>query len=89
MEEDDDADVTITFKLGIEDTNNGTNKTIEVYTSNNPIVALSEFKPNHYDLLLVDINIPHMNELELCEKILAIDINVKVCFMSLIAYRFG
>jgi DNA-binding response OmpR family regulator len=53
-----------------------------VYTSNNPIVVLSEFNPNHYDLLLVDINIPHINGLELCEKILAIDINVKVCFMS-------
>ncbi|MFY9873756.1 MAG: response regulator, partial [Candidatus Nitrosopolaris sp.] len=25
---------------------------------------------------------PHMNGFELCEKILAIDINVKVCFMS-------
>jgi len=24
---------------------------------------------------------PHMNGFELCEKILAIDINVKVCFM--------
>jgi CheY-like chemotaxis protein len=35
-----------------------------------------------YDLVLVDINMPHMNTFELCEKILAIDINVKVCFMS-------
>ena len=46
------------------------------------MVALTEFKPNFYDLLLVDINMPHMNGFELCEKILAIDINVKVCFMS-------
>jgi two-component SAPR family response regulator len=45
------------------------------------VVALSEFKPV-YDLLLVDINMSHMNGFELCEKILAIDINVKVCFMS-------
>ena len=79
---DDDADVTMTFKVGIEDINNDANKRIEVYTSNNPVVALSEFKPNFYDLLLVDINLPHMNGFELCEKILAIDINVKVCFMS-------
>jgi DNA-binding response OmpR family regulator len=81
---DDDEDVTITFKAGIEDSNNNTdtNKRIEVYTSNNPVVALSEFKPNFYDLLLVDINMPHMNGFELCEKILTIDINVKVCFMS-------
>ena len=58
------------------------NKRIEVYTSNNPVIALSEFKPNFYDLLLIDINMPRMNGFELCEKILAIDINVKVCFMS-------
>jgi DNA-binding response OmpR family regulator len=81
---DDDVDVTVTFKVGIEDSNNSVdvNKRIEVYTSNDPVLALSEFKPNFYDLLLADINMPHMNGFELCEKILAIDINVKVCFMS-------
>jgi two-component SAPR family response regulator len=81
---DDDADVTITFKEGIEYSNNNThaNKRIEVYTSNNPVVTLSEFKPNFYDLLLIDIKMPYMNGFELSEKILAIDINVKVCFMS-------
>jgi CheY-like chemotaxis protein len=81
---DDEADVTLTFKAGIEDSNNKTdaNKRIEVYTSSNPVVALSEFKPNFYDLLLVDIKMPHMNGFELCEKILVIDINVRICFMS-------
>ena|SRR5215831_7590888 len=81
---DDDEDITITFKAGIEDSNNhnDANKRIEVYTSNNPVTALSEFKPDFYDLLLADINMPYINGFELCEKILAIDINVKVCFMS-------
>jgi DNA-binding response OmpR family regulator len=81
---DDDADITVTFKAGIEENNNykDANSRIEVYTSNDPVIALSEFKPNFYDLLLADINMPHMNGFELCEKILAIDINVKVCFMS-------
>jgi CheY-like chemotaxis protein len=81
---DDEVDVTITFKAGIEESNNNNNanRRIEVYASNNPMVALSEFKPNFYDLLLLDINMPHMNGFELCERILAIDINVKVCFMS-------
>ncbi len=81
---DDDVDITITFKAGIQDSNgyDNANKRIEVYTSNDPVVALSEFKPNFYDLLLVDIYMPHMNGFELSEKILAIDINVKVCFMS-------
>jgi DNA-binding response OmpR family regulator len=55
---------------------------IEVYTSNDPVVALSEFKPNFYDLLLVDINMPNMSGFQLVEKIFAIDINVRVYFMS-------
>jgi CheY-like chemotaxis protein len=79
---DDEEDITLAFKVGIEDSNTYTNRKIAVYTSNNPVVALSEFKPNFYDLLLVDINLPQMNGFELSEKILAIDINVKVCFMS-------
>ena len=81
---DDDPDITLTFKEGIEN-NNGNediNKQIEVYTYNNPSTALSEFKPNFYDLLLTDINLPNMNGFQLCEKILLIDINVRVCFMS-------
>jgi CheY-like chemotaxis protein len=81
---DDDADLTTTFRAVIEDSNsyNDVNKRIEVFTFNDPVESLSEFKPNFYDLLLVDINMPHMDGFELCEKILAIDINVKVCFMS-------
>ena len=59
---DDDVDVTTTFKVTIEDSDNDidVNKRIEVYTSNDPVIALSEFKANFYDLLLVDINMPHV-----------------------------
>jgi hypothetical protein len=44
---DDDVDVTTTFKAVIEHSNNSAdvNKRIEVYTFNNPVVALSEFRP--------------------------------------------
>lgn len=81
---DDDADITTTFKLGIEDANGDTNnnRRIEVHTYNDPTAALSEFQPNFFDLLLVDINMPHMNGFQICEKILGLDINVRVCFMS-------
>jgi DNA-binding response OmpR family regulator len=54
----------------------------EVYTYNNPAVALSNFKPNLYDLLLTDIYMPKMNGFELCEKVLELDANVRVCFIS-------
>ena len=81
---DDDNDITTTFKAAIEDSNHvkDAKKRIEVYTVNDPVLALSEFKPNFYDLLLVDINMPHMNGFELSEEILIIDINVRICFMS-------
>jgi CheY-like chemotaxis protein len=85
---DDDPDVTFTFKSGLEryyhdNDNDSYNKTrFEVYAYNNPLVALSEFKPNFYDLLLTDINMPDMNGFHLCQKILELDDNVRVCFIS-------
>src|SRR5919202_6132797 len=77
---DDESDVTLTLKLSLEQ--NNANKRFEVYTYNDPVIALSEFKPNFYDLLLTDINMPHMNGFELCEKILELDVNTRVCFIS-------
>jgi DNA-binding response OmpR family regulator len=46
------------------------------------LIALSEFKPYFYDLLLTDINLPDMNGFELCQKILELDVNVRVCFIT-------
>ena len=43
---------------------------------------LKEFKPNFYDLLLTDIYMPNMNGFQLYEKILELDVNIRVCFMS-------
>jgi len=80
---DDDPDITTTFKMGIEYANRITNdRRIEVHTYNDPTVALSEFQPNFFDLLLVDINLPQMNGFQIYERILELDINVRVCFMS-------
>ena len=43
---------------------------------------MKEFKPHFYDLLLTDIYMPKMNGLELCEKELELDVNIRVCFMT-------
>ena len=43
---------------------------------------MKEFKPHFYDLLLTDIYMPNMNGFQLCEKILELDVNIRVCFMS-------
>ena len=45
-------------------------------------MALSEFKPDYYDLMLVDINMPEMNGLEFSVKVLEMDANPRICFMS-------
>ena len=52
---DDEKDITLAFKVGIEDSNTYTNRKIEVYTSDNPVIALSEFKPNFFWLILIRI----------------------------------
>jgi PleD family two-component response regulator len=54
---DDDTDITLTFKSALGEYYHD-DKRFEVYTYNNPLVALSEFKPHFYDLLLTDINLP-------------------------------
>jgi hypothetical protein len=60
-------------KVGIEAGNNSANvnKRIEVHASNNPVLALSEFKSNFYDRILLDINICILQskELMLCEQV--------------------
>ena len=47
---DDNADITTTFKAAIEDSNNDPNRRIEVYTSNDPMSALLEFKSRRSSL---------------------------------------
>jgi two-component SAPR family response regulator len=64
------------------DDNYNNKKKFEVYTYDNPLEALSEFKPNFYDLLLTDINMPHMNGFQLYDRVLELDVNIRVCFIS-------
>src|ERR671919_395221 len=73
---DDDPDMTSVFSLGLQD------EGFEVYTYNDPLEVLSQFKPNFYDLLLVDINMPKMNGIDLSRRLLELDSNVKICFIT-------
>jgi CheY-like chemotaxis protein len=74
---DDDVDITLSFSLALEDSG-----LFLVDTYNDPLVALSNYRPNSYDLLLLDIKMPEMNGFELYEQIKKLDNKVKVCFIS-------
>ena len=73
---DDDYDHTITFKVGLELAE------FEVDAYNDSAIALSRFKPDYYDLLLIDVKMPKIDGLELYEKIRKIDDKVKVWFIT-------
>jgi DNA-binding response OmpR family regulator len=75
---DDNPDIAFTLRIGLENNDSS----MQVYSYDNPVNALIDFKPNFYDLLLIDVNMPLMDGFELCQKLLQKDINVKVCFMT-------
>ena len=74
---DDEPNITDSFSLALEDTG-----VFEVETYNDPAVALSNFKSNSYELVLLDIKMPKMGGFELCDRIKELDVKVKVCFIS-------
>ena len=53
---------------------------VDSYTD--PTLALSNFRPRLYDLLVLDIKMPKMSGLELYQKMKEIDSNVKICFLT-------
>jgi DNA-binding response OmpR family regulator len=44
--------------------------------------ALSNFKPDYYDLVILDIKMPKMDGFELYEELKKKDNDVKVCFLT-------
>ena len=74
---DDNSDIVFTLRIELED-----DTMMQVYGYDNPVTALVEFKPNFYDLLLIDVNMPLLDGFQLAQNLLRRDLNVKVCFMT-------
>ena len=74
---DDNPDIVFTLRVGLE-----SDPTMQVFGFDNPVTALVEFKPNFYDLLLIDINMPLLDGFQLAQNLVRRDLNVKVCFMT-------
>ena len=75
---DDNSDIALTLRIGLEESD----PTMQVHSFDNPVNALLEFKPDFYDLLLIDVNMPLMDGFQLTQKLLQKDTNVRVCFMT-------
>lgn len=74
---DDEPDITTSVKNGLE------RKGFEVHTRNDPLKALENFKPDVYDLMLIDIRMPKMNGFELYREIKKKnDSKAKICFFT-------
>jgi len=73
---DDEPDLTLFFSMSLE--YHGFN--VEAF--NDPRKALSNFKPDYYDLVVLDIKMPHMDGFESYREIQKIDSKANVCFLT-------
>jgi DNA-binding response OmpR family regulator len=73
---DDEPDIISVFKIILEE--NG----FRVDSFNDPLTALSNFRPGSYDLVILDIKMPQMDGFELYHEIKKKDNNAKVCFLT-------
>jgi DNA-binding response OmpR family regulator len=73
---DDEYDITFTLQAGLEDDG------FDVDAFTDPELALSNYKPGLYDLVLIDIKMPKIDGFVLYEMLKTIDPGVKVCFLT-------
>jgi DNA-binding response OmpR family regulator len=73
---DDEPDISLVYRIVLKD------EGFEVDSFEDPQLALSNFKPNLYDLVILDIKMPGMNGFQLYREIKKIDSKVKLCFLT-------
>jgi DNA-binding response OmpR family regulator len=73
---DDEPDITTVLKRGLE------HHGFAVDVFNDPQVALANFRPNNYDLMIIDIRMPKINGFDLYRELKKRDGSIKVCFLT-------
>lgn len=51
-------------------------------TFNDPVLALENFKPKMYDLVILDVTMPKMDGFDLYNKLRTMDHDIKICFLT-------
>ena len=73
---DDEPDLTRAYSIALE--YNG----FKVDTFNDSEEVLSNFKPDYYDLVILDIKMPKMDGFELYDELKKKDSDAKICFLT-------
>ena len=73
---DDESDLILFYRMSLEYYG------FEVETFNDPRKALSSFKPDYYDLIILDIKMPHIDGFELYQELKEKDPNANACFLT-------
>ena len=72
---DDEPDITMAIGIALADG-------FEVHSYNSPKLALFNFKPDYYDLVILDIMMPEMDGFRLCNQMKNIDSRIEICFIT-------
>ena len=73
---DDEPDHCMVYQIVLEDTG------YECTSYTDSVRALQEFKPDYYDLVILDIRMPKLDGFALCEKIREVDREVQIIFIT-------
>jgi DNA-binding response OmpR family regulator len=73
---DDVPDICLLYQLVLRDAG------YECISYTDPLKALQGFRPDCYDLILLDIKMPVLDGFELCKKVIEQDKTVKIIFIT-------
>jgi CheY-like chemotaxis protein len=72
----DEPDVTTMLKMTLERVG------LRVDTFNDPVLALKNYKPHLYDLVILDVIMPELDGLELYTQLKRKDSGINICFLT-------
>jgi len=73
---DDEPDITMAISIALEADG------FEVHSYNSPKLALFNFKPDYYELAILDIKMPEMDGFRLYNQMKNIDSRIEICFIT-------